>query len=437
MAFFDWFKSKSASNASPVDNAGVWRTIHEPYTGAWQKNDEIEISRADQLRHHAVFACISLISRDVGKLKIEVKRAKKGVKQAFNSKMLPLLKNPNPHQTTQQFFEDWAKSKASTGNAYVLKVRNIYGELWRLYVLNPERVKPLVDPNGNVFYQVKKDRLFNIEDDIIIPASEVIHDRFNCFYHPLVGLSPVTACSLSASQGVNIQRNASQFFSNASRPSGIIVSPSPISEEDAKTIGQRWRENYSGVNAGNTAVFGDGVEYKPIAVSANDAQLVEQLRLSGEVICTAFSVPAFKIGMGSLPATSRISDLNEIYYSDCLQHYIESIENLLTQHLDLEDGAEVEFNLKALLRMDATSTVAYLREGISAAIFSPNEARAELGLGPVEGGDSPMIQQQNYSLAALAKRDAQADPFNPDKPAEVQPEIEPEDDEGSAENVDE
>jgi hypothetical protein len=36
---------------------------------------------------------------------------------------------------------------------------------------------------------------------------------------------------------------------------------------------------------------------------------------------------------------------------------------------------------------------------------------------PVKGGESPMIQQQNYSLAAVAKRDAQDDPFGTAKPA--------------------
>lgn len=37
--------------------------------------------------------------------------------------------------------------------------------------------------------------------------------------------------------------------------------------------------------------------------------------------------------------------------------------------------------------------------------LAPNEVRAKENLPPVEGGDSPMIQQQNFSLAALARRD--------------------------------
>ncbi|MGP4904791.1 phage portal protein [Psychrobacter faecalis] len=411
MGMLDWFTGKkSASTAQPVNGGDVWHTIHEPFTGAWQRNEEIEVSKNDQIRHHAVFACVSLITRDIGKLKIKTKRKVNGVSQVCTSCINPLLAKPNDFQNWQQFAEAWATSKATSGNTYVWKVRNIYGEVWKLQILNPERTKPLVDPTGNVFYQVRKDRLFDLDEDVVFPASEIIHDRFNCFYHPLVGLSPITACALSASQGISIQRNAQAFFANASRPSGILVTPGSISPENAKLMRDEWNANYSGSGTGRTGVLGDGVTYQPISVAAQDAQLVEQLKLSGEVICTAFSVPSFKIGLSAAPS-GKISDLNDIYYSDCLQHYIESIETLLNQHLDLEDGVEVEFDLKALLRMDSNSQMSFLKEGIGAAILSPNEARAELGYAAVSGGESPMIQQQNYSLAAIAKRDGSADPF--------------------------
>ncbi|WP_416380911.1 hypothetical protein, partial [Klebsiella pneumoniae] len=34
-----------------------------------------------------------------------------------------------------------------------------------------------------------------------VPAREVIHDRFNCLFHPLIGLSPIYAAGLAAMQG--------------------------------------------------------------------------------------------------------------------------------------------------------------------------------------------------------------------------------------------
>lgn len=409
--FIDWIAGKkSANTAQAVNDGDVWHTIHEPFTGAWQRNEEIEVSKNDQMRHHAVFACMSLITRDIGKLKIKTKKRVAGVSQETKSRANKLLAKPNHYQNTQQFFECWASQKTAHGNTYVWKVRDIYGDIWQLLILNSERVKPLVDPNGNVFYQVRHDRLFNLADDIIVPASEIIHDRFNCFYHPLVGLSPITACALSASQGVSIQRNAHAFFANASRPSGILVTPGAITKETSEEMSKKWNANYSGTGTGRTAVLSDGVTYQAISVAAQDAQLVEQLKLSGEIICTAFSVPAFKVGLAPPPA-GKVSDYNDIYYSDCLQHYLESIENLLNEHLDLENGVETEFCLDGLLRMDSSSQMEYLTKAVGGSILSPNEARAKIGYTAVSGGESPMIQQQNFSLAAIAKRDASDNPF--------------------------
>lgn len=405
MGFFDLFRKKSV-NATP---APVWQTlIHEPYTGAWQKNDELK--RTDLTHFHAVFACISLIAADIGKLRIQTKSSQNGVLLPTKSRTDAILKKPNRHQSWQQFIESWVSSKLLRGNAYVLKQRDIFGDVWQMYVLNPDRVKVLVSGDGEVFYQISTDKLYGLTDTTV-PASEMIHDRMNCFYHPLVGLSPLTACGISVGLGLSIQHTSATLFGNNSRPSGILSVPSDISKETAQKVKSDWQANYSGIKRGGIAVLGSGAKYEPIAMSASDSQAIEQLKMSGETVCSVFHVPAFKVGMGEIKAGQKVSDLNEIYYSDCLQHYIEAIENLLDEHLDLEKGIECEADLSPLIRMDSTSQMAYLKEGTHSGILSPNEARATLGLPPVVGGESPLMQQQNYSLEALAKRDNSADPF--------------------------
>ncbi|MPX68744.1 phage portal protein [Moraxella catarrhalis] len=405
MGFFDLFRKKSV-NATP---APAWQTlIHEPYTGAWQKNDELK--RTDLTHFHAVFACISLIAADIGKLRIQTKSSQNGVLLPTKSRTHAILKKPNRHQSWQQFIESWVSSKLLRGNAYVLKQRDIFGDVWQMYVLNPDRVKVLVSGDGEVFYQISTDKLYGLTDTTV-PASEVIHDRMNCFYHPLVGLSPLTACGISVGLGLCIQHTSATLFGNNSRPSGILSVPSDISKETAQKVKSDWQANYSGIKRGGIAVLGSGAKYEPIAMSASDSQAIEQLKMSGQTVCSVFHVPAFKVGMGEIKAGQKVSDLNEIYYSDCLQHYIEAIENLLDEHLDLEKGVECEADLSPLIRMDSTSQMAYLKEGTHSGILSPNEARATLGLPPVVGGESPLMQQQNYSLEALAKRDNSADPF--------------------------
>jgi phage portal protein BeeE len=98
------------------------------------------------------------------------------------------------------------------------------------------------------------------------------------------------------------------------------------------------------------------------------------------------------------------------YYTQALQNPIENIETLLEEGLDLPDRYGIEFDLDALSRMDAKTQMDIATKGVAGSIFSPNEARARFNMKPVDGGESPLAQQQMYSLEALAKRDSAAPP---------------------------
>lgn len=412
MGIYDWLRGKKSYQS--VHNSGQsWNSIFvaEPYSGAWQENKEI--TREDMTAFYAVFACVSLISKDIGKMPVLLKKKQQGVLvDALTPKELQrVLQKPNNYQNWQQFNEQWTQSLLLRGNTYVFKMRDVFGELYRLVVLNPDLVTVLVDDQGNVFYQLTNDRLTQA-DNVIIPASEIIHDRINALYHPLVGLTPIMACSLASEQGISILRNSKNFFANGSKPGGVIEVPGPLDATKAQEVKTKWDANYSGANVGKTGLLSDGAKYVNISMSAIDSQLIEQLGMSARIVCTAFNVPPFKIGVTDVQGATKVSDLNEIYYSDCLQSYIEARENLLDEGLDLPSyGVEAFLDLDVLIRMDSSSKIAYFKDGISAGIFAPNEARQKLGYLPVKGGESPYLQQQNYNLEALAKRDAKDDPF--------------------------
>lgn len=401
------FRSKSMSPVNGGD--GGWRIL-EPFMGAWQRN--VELKREDILSFHAVFACISIISKDIGKLPIELRKKENDVWVKTKDARFPFFEKPNKFQTMQQFVEYYIISKETRGNTYVLKLRDAFGKVQQLIVLNPDNVKPLVSDIGEVFYQIGIDKLAGQSESIILPASEIIHDRWNCLYHPLVGVSPVVACGLAASQGIAIQKYGTKFFNNNGRPSGILTMPGRISDEDAKKIKDAWDRNYSGENVGRTAVLGGDVKYIAMAMPAADAQMIEQHKWSAEICCSVFNVPPWKIGIGSIPQGQKVEDMNLIYYGDCLQSPIEAIENLFDESFGLKAlGYEVFFNLDGLIRMDSTSQMAFYSNGVKGGIIAPNEARVKFNLKPVAGGWVPYMQQQNFSLEALSKRDAKEDPF--------------------------
>jgi HK97 family phage portal protein len=443
MNFLWWeIRKRIPANLSPPSSRGGWYPmIRESFAGAWQQN--VEVRPDSVLAYHAVFACITLISADIGKLRQKlVSRSPDGIWSETDSPAFsPVLRKPNGYQNHIQFKEWWITSKLIRGNTYALKQRDARGVVTTLYLLDSARVKPLVAPSGEVFYQLDQDNLAGLENSVTVPASEIIHDRMNCLFHPLVGLSPIYACGLGATQGLAIQDNSAQFFQNLSRPSGILTAPGAISNETAGRLKEAWQTNYGGANYGKVAVLGDDLKYQPITLTAVEAQMIEQLRWTAEIVCSVFHVPPFKIGLGQIPAYQNTELLNQVYYSDCLQSLIEQYELCMDEGLGLGETINgrwlgVELDLDGLMRMDSATMINTLAAGVGGGIVAPNEARKKLDLGPVTGGDSPLLQQQNYSLEALARRDAQEDPFGSAKPPEL-PKPEPADEEGEDDEAEE
>lgn len=407
----------------PVNRSSAWFSIiREPFTGAWQKNVACENTQ-NICAFSVIFACISLIQGDIAKLRIKLMEYTGGIwveVQAF-SPFAAVLRRPNSYQSRIQFISYWIVSKLLYGNTYVLKERDERKIVTALHILDPRMTLPLVAPDGSVFYQVGADNLAGIAAGApAVPQAEIIHDRMLCLWHPLVGISPIYACAASATQGIRIQANSAKFFENMSRPSGQLTAPGAISDENAARLKQHFEENFSGANIGRLLVTGDGLKYEPLAMPAEQAQLIEQLRWTAEDCARPFHVPPYKLGLGT-PTLTSVAALNQDYYSQCLQVHIEAIELCLEEGLALDRVPGkiygVELDLEGLFRMDPLTLADAQEKGVRAGIMSPNEARRARNLPDVEGGDMPYLQQQNFSLEALAKRDAQEDPFGSKPPA--------------------
>ncbi|HCJ6212669.1 TPA: phage portal protein, partial [Escherichia coli] len=142
-----------------------------------------------------------------------------------------------------------------------------------------------------------------------------------------------------------------------------------------------------------------------------DAQTVEQLKMTAEIVCSVFRVPAYKIGVGQPPSSDNVEALEQQYYSQCLQTLIESIELLLDEALETGENESTEFDVTTLLRMDSERRMKTLGDAVKNTLLTPNEARKRENLPPLAGGDALYLQQQNYSLEALSRRDAREDPF--------------------------
>jgi HK97 family phage portal protein len=422
-------KQASGATAVSVTRNGnfFWPFISEPFTGAWQRNQELSVS--DITAYHAVYACITLIASDMGKMRPKlVQLDDDGIWSETRSPAFsPVLRKPNHYQNHIQFKEWWAMSKLLRGNTYALKERDRRGVVVALHLLDPTRVTVLVAPNGEVYYDLKTDNLAGVEQALTgesaVPASEIIHDRMNCLFHPLVGTSPIYACGAAASIGLTVEHQSRKFFENGSKVSGQLLIPTSIPQEKADELRERWQQKFTGENSGHIAVLSGGMKFEPLQMTAVDAQLIEHLRLSAEAVCSAFHVPAWKVGVKDATYASAEA-ANTVYYSDCLQSHIEQFELCMDEGLGIGEGVSidgntygVELDLDNLIRMDSASQVTTLAAAVGGSLMKVDDARKKMNLPPVEGGDTIYMQQQNYSLAALAERDRNSPLLQPAAPA--------------------
>lgn len=389
-----------------IDSDRGWFPVKEPFPGAWQRN--VEINFDSVISHHAVFACVTLVASDASKLRVKLveRDANMVWTEVENPAYSPVLRKPNHFQTRIQFWECYFLSKLMRGNTYVLMQRDNRQVVNALYVLHPDRVKVLAADDGQLFYQLNADKIAGVEDNIIVPASEIIHDRYNCvFDHMLVGVSPIFAAGLAATQGLSIQKNATRFFDNASMPGGVLSAPGNIPDKDVERIRDMWEQKFGGSNRGRLAVLGSGMKFERMVMTSVESQMIEQLKWSGEMVCSAFHIPPYKIGLGPMPTVNNVQSLNLEYYTQCLQVLIEAAEVCLDEGLGLGSTLGTEFDLDGLLRMDSITQMDVIEKAKN--VMTLDERRRRIDLRAVKGGNTIYMQQQDHSLEAIAALDAQ------------------------------
>jgi phage portal protein BeeE len=173
-----------------------------------------------------------------------------------------------------------------------------------------------------------------------------------------------------------------------------------------------FNENFGGHNSGKIAIIGDNLKYQQMSLSAVDAQLIDQLKLSAEMVCSVFHVPPYKVGIGNMPVQSTVESLNIEYYGQALQRLIEDAESCFDRGIGLANDLGVEFDLDGLLRMDTPSKVNAMRDAV-ALQSSPRTRRAGNSICRQLRAARARISSNKILALRLSKRDAQADPFSP------------------------
>lgn len=297
------------------------------------------------------YSCIRALSDAAASLPLVAYRRTATGRERLEGATAELLTRPAPATTQAGLIGQLVAHLNLYGNAYVGKFRDAAGRVDQLAMLHPERVVPELR-GGRPVYTVldgKGARGVHGTDDIC-HVKALSTDG-------LVGLSPVRQCRVALGLSQSLTQHAATFFANDARPGGVLrISQAPGGDTDLGALRDAFTTDHAGRNAHRVAIMTGDVEFVPVSMPLDDAQFLEQRKLSAVEVARIFRVPPWIVGAdsgGSMTySNTEQQSLHFVTYS--LRPWLVQIEQALSADRDLfAPGAYCEFLLDALLRADS------------------------------------------------------------------------------------
>jgi HK97 family phage portal protein len=393
--------SAEGSWRGPFFGIGELGGIHhlDPLAAGFQRN----LTILGQQACPALYAAINTYAQAVATLPIYHIRLLEngGTKRITTSALSRILRSPNYYQHASDFLLNLVFALLSTGNAYAFAIRNDRGEVDSLHLMPSHGTQPYIDPDDQaVFYGLGNNPMLG-DLTVMIPARDVLHIRLYTPHHPLIGVSPVRYATTATGINNSISRNQAAFFSNMSRPSGVLSTEEKLTKDQMTALRDAWHEKSRGLNAGDVPILSWGLKWQPFSITSEDAQLIDAYRMSIEDIARVFNVPLMLIGDYQKATYNNSEALMRHWLAQGLGFVLEHIEKSFNKFFRLPADQVSNFDVNGLLRTDFEARVSGYGKAIQSGLYSPNEARALEGLPAVEYGEEPRVQAQVVPLSQV------------------------------------
>lgn len=386
MGLFDRFSRRDTSGI-PISDPAVNDLLRDAimldptYTGS-------TITVEKSIRLVPVFSAATLLSSAVGSLPLRVYRGLPdgGKELAPQHRAWRLLhEQPNPLTSADEFFEALMAGLILWGNAFALKEFDDANQnLVNLWPIAPSRVRVGREPRtGYPQYYVDGRGPFTSET--------IIHFR-GLSFDGLVGLSPIQQARQTLGIHSALEEYSGRFWNNSARPSGVLKHPNRLTDDAAQRLRAQWNASHGGLgNAAKVAILEEGMEFAPLSMPAEDAQLIETLHLGDIRIAQLFRIPP-RMLMADIKDSFTYSSaeweaIDFVKWS--LRRWLVRIENALLRDPDVFKsnglGANYfcKFDTSQITRGDrrgqAETDVLLLQNGV----LTVDEVRANLDMNPV------------------------------------------------------
>ena len=321
------------------------------------------VNERSAMQMSAVYACVRILAESVASLPLHFYQYNDtgGKEKAVNHPLYWLLHDePNPEMSSFSFRETLMTHLLLWGNAYAQIIRNGRGEVIALYPLMPDRMTVDRDARGRIYYEYTRSdsdaNTLGKKSTVILSPEDVFHIP-GLGFDGLVGYSPIAMAKQAIGMGLACDEYGAAFYQNGAQPGGVLEHPNVL--KDPKRVRESWNAIYQGSrNAHRIAVLEEGMTYKPISISPEQAQFLETRKFQIDEIARIFRVPPHMIGDLEKSSFSNIEQQSLEFVKYTLAPWISRWEQAIQRSLLLMSERMryfARFNVEGLLRGDYQS----------------------------------------------------------------------------------
>lgn len=334
---------------------------------AWGPFGEVAMDGTNGLSIAAYYSCVKILAEDVSTLPLHIYRRLPGggKERATDHRLYATLHDrPNPEMTGVNLWETLMGHTVMWGNGFAQirldRLDRPTGELWPL---RPDRMKiereAVADAQGrrHLVYCYRTDD----GQEVDFREEEILHVR-GLSSNGLIGFSPIQVVGGPFLLSRNAERFGISWFTNGSRPGGVVTVKGQLSPEGRATLRDQIEGRFLGASNGSrVAVLEEDTSWTTVGTPPEDAQFLETRKFQRAEIAGMFRVQAHLINDLERATFNNIEMLSLEHVVYTLRPWLVRIEQEIKRRLLPDPEYFAEFLADGLLRGDAVGRATALQ----------------------------------------------------------------------------
>lgn len=395
MALKDWFRRKKTAKASDGGARTRWPT----------KGSGATWTRGDYTMHNSelLFAAVSRISNALSVMPIQLYRDSRPVKNDLAELMRFA---PNPCMTSCQWLKTMEACRCTYGNAYSLKILDEKGAVQSLDVLDPARVRPIIDRDSReLWYQITPES----GQTIYVHSFYVLHIPF-LSANGCVGVNPVSVLFDTLSYAENIQKFSVEQLDKGINASVVLDAPGNLGPEQKQKAVETFKATYK-ETGGSILFLESGLRATTLNLSPVDSRLFEVEKITRSKVAMVYNLPPHLLGDYSDTSFSsqeqQMLEFLQLTMLPIVMAYEQELDRKLLTGDQRRRGMGFRLNMDAILRADALTQASVYEKSVRGGWVKPNEARSTYNRPPEPEGNKLLASRDLTTLEYIVQ--------NPDK----------------------